>query len=292
MGVLLYIGDGVPIMKLLSFGIVILSSISLLSKINTSLDTITNPLLSDRMKSTCFQDTKEVIKEACNTVITLHTNLISWDTFRLAVTVFPFFIISRMHDKKLHNCFYDQKYHKNGDQLPRFFFDMAEYGIGVPIVLLGSYALYGKTAETRKIGRTFLTAMPFVIFGKDIIKMLDYDFCKRPWNEKFNRHKQACGGFPSGHMAQAVYMASFFGMEYGPSHAIPLGIFAGLVGITFINCNRHYLSQIVAGAAWGGMFAISSHKIMKQYHAEKRNIEVGLGMNDYGGAAMALRYAF
>lgn len=294
----MYIARGGVSMTKLSFGVIIACYfIPAFSIVDTSLSSIPNPLNQDslvrsRVKSRCFQDTKDVIAETLQTIITLHTNLISWDTFRLVVTVFPFFILSRMHDKGLHSCFYHHKHHKNKDQMPHFFFELSEVGIGVPIILLGSYALYGRTAETRKVGRTFLTAMPFVIFGKDILKMLDYDFCKRPWNEKFSRHHQAHGGFPSGHMAQAVYMASFFGMEYGPSHAIPLGIFAGIVGITFINCNRHYLSQIVAGAAWGGMFAISSHKIMEKYNAKRKNIELGLGVNDYGGAAMALSYKF
>lgn len=263
--------------------------------IDTSLNSVSNPLTTDyysRKKNRCLHDAKEVISESLTTIVTLHTNLISWDTFRLITATMPFFIASRMHDKKLQGCFYCPAHHKNKDQFPYICFKLADYGIGIPIMLLASYALYGRTEESRKMGRTFLIAMPFVIFGKDILKMLSFDFCKRPWNEKFSCKKQAHGGFPSGHMAQAVYMASFFGMEYGPSHAVPLGIFAGFVGLTFINCNRHYLSQIVAGAVWGGMFAISSHKIIEKYRARTNNIDIGVGMNDYGGAAMSLSYKF
>ncbi len=278
-------------------GVVLCVGIIRAGDIDTSLNHIENPLLDEdspavARKSRCFQDFKDVLYETAETIITLHTNLISWDTFRLGVAAVPFFIASRMNDTKLHGCFYQRKHHKNTDQLPRFFFNMAEYGIGIPIVFLGSYALYGRTEETRKMGRTFLTAMPFVIFGKDIIKMLKFDFCKRPWNEHFSHKNQVHGGFPSGHMAQAVYMASFFGMKYGPSHAIPLGVFAGIVGVTFINCNRHYLSQIVAGAAWGGMFAISSLKIMEKYNLAKNNVELGMSMNDNGAPVMSLTYNF
>ena len=252
--------------------------------VDTSLRSIKNPLslsfpLEKTHKSQCYYDTKKVLKEGLDSIVSLNVNLISWDTFRLAVAAFPFFIASRMIEGHLQGHFYCKNHHKNRHQLHNICFQIADRGIGFPIILLGSYALYGRTQETRRAGRLFLTAMPFVIFGKDILKMLDFDFCKRPWHEKHSNKKRACGGFPSGHMAEAVYMASFFGMEYGPSHAIPLGIFAGFVGVTFINCNRHYLSQIVAGSVWGGMFAISSHKIMQKY-SKKHALEFGFGLDE------------
>lgn len=174
--------------------------------------------------------------------------------------------------------------------MPRWVEPAIEYGIGVPMTVLMSYTLFGKEEVDRKMGRIFTTIMPFVIFGKDIIKKIKFDFCLRPWNEKFSHEKRAHGGFPSGHMAEAVYMAAFFGMHYGLSHAAPLGIFAGIIGVTFINVNRHYLSQIVAGAVWGAMFAVASHKLMQSYM--NRSLSVGLSVTDGGLPAVGMHYCF
>jgi membrane-associated phospholipid phosphatase len=80
-------------------------------------------------------------------------------------------------------------------------------------------------------------------------------------------------------------------MHYGLSHAVPLGIFAGVLGVTFINCNRHYLSQIVGGSVWGAMFALASYRLMDPYKKHK-NISVGVGMDDAGSPAVGVQYRF
>lgn len=38
--------------------------------------------------------------------------------------------------------------------------------------------------------------------------------------------------------------------------------FGGAVSIELVNCNRHYLSQVVSGAALGLIFAFAAHKTL------------------------------
>src|SRR3546814_2989372 len=47
--------------------------------------------------------------------------------------------------------------------------------------------------------------------------------------------------------ALPIYMTVLYGLRYGVKAAAPIGIFGTFLGVTFLNCNRHYLSQLVAG---------------------------------------------
>ena len=56
--------------------------------------------------------------------------------------------------------------------------------------------------------------------------------------------------FPSGHTSQAFASATLLGNRY-PKLRIPLYIGAGVVGLTRIYLGRHYLSDVIVGAAGG-----------------------------------------
>ncbi len=67
--------------------------------------------------------------------------------------------------------------------------------------------------------------------------------------------------FPSGHTAYAFAGATLLGHQY-PKLRIPLYIGAGLVGVTRIYLGRHYLSDVIAGAAVGTLTGalVSRHR--------------------------------
>lgn len=230
------------------------------------------------------------LNDALWDIMRLHGYLFDWDSFKIITSVFPPYIFSRMVDNRLQNQFYDYKNHKNENQFPHWFHEVAEKSIAVPIVFFGLSYLTTRNVELKQSSRMFLLGMPFVIFGKDLLKRLEWNFCKRPWNEKFDCDKRAYGGFPSGHIAEATYTAVMFGMRYGLKAAVPLGILTGAIGITFLNCNRHYLSQLVAGAGLGAMYAIAANKIVDTRLHD--NLSIGLAMNDHGGPSFALSYQF
>ena len=194
--------------------------------------------------------------------IRLNANLFSWDSFKIVATFFPFYVSTRIIDEKLQNCFYEPAYHKNKNQLPGWCHEVAEWSIALPIIFLGQNAFFSRDQELQLTSRIFLIGMPFVIWTKDLSKKFEFDACWRPWNEHFSRKKRSKGGFPSGHMAQATFAAVLYGMRFGYKYALPLGALAGFVGVTFLSCNRHYLSQLVAGAGFGTLYAVAANKLI------------------------------
>lgn len=210
-------------------------------------------------------------------IVSLFGNLWDWDTLKVLVSMFPLFIGSRMVDDRIQNNFFCHGCHCNINQFPGWCHEAVRWSIGLPIALLGAQIFLSRDYELRYTSWMLLLGMPFLIFGKDVIKQFDARFCLRPWHEDFCKikHKQFGGGFPSGHMAQAVYIAVLFGSRYGAQAAIPLGLNALAVGIVFLNCNRHYLSQLVAGAALGIIFGVAANKVVSRGVAEHARVNIG-----------------
>lgn len=222
----------------------------------------------------------------------VNAGLFSWDTLKIFVTTAPFYAAARMTDDKLHNCFFDHTRKKNKNEPAQWCKEAARLSIGVPIALLGIQSVLSNDEDLRVTSQVFLTGMPFVLLAKDVIKKLDFDVCKRPYHEKFAKHQRQYGGFPSGHLAEATYMAVLYGMRFGPNFAIPLGGVAAFVTCVFLSSNRHYLSQMVAGAGFGAMYAFSANSLINSKLAKRRDMRLGLSVNDHGGPTMSLSFKF
>ena len=197
-----------------------------------------------------------------------------------------------MIDEKLHHCFWDQRCKKNRNEPAQWIKESARLSIGIPIALLGTQAFFSRNDDMQLTGQIFLTGMPFVLIAKDLIKKLDFDVCKRPFHEKFAKHQRKFGGFPSGHLAEATYTAVLYGMRYGPNFALPLGSIAVFVGVIFLSSNRHYLSQMIAGAGFGAMYAFSANRLIDSRLAQKRDFQLGVTRDDHGQPAMQLSMKF
>jgi len=87
-------------------------------------------------------------------------------------------------------------------------------------------------------------------------------------------------------------MAVLYGMRYGPTFAVPLGAVAGFVTCVFLSSNRHYLSQMVAGAGFGAIYAFSANTLINSKLAKKHDVTMCLAANERGGPAMGLRFTF
>lgn len=215
------------------------------------------------------------VTDAFKDAFLLNRNLISTESFIVIGSTLPVYLAARLLDEPIQCHFFTHETHKNINQLPRWCHELVRYGIAIPIVILGSQLFLSCDPELREAAWMLLLGIPFVIFGKDIIKKFDAEWCLRPWHEDFCKlHKQAMGGFPSGHMAQAAYIATLYGMRFGHMAAIPLSFFAASLGIVFLNCNRHYLSQIIAGVGLGAMYGIAANKVIDSKLAH--DITVGL----------------
>ena len=120
--------------------------------------------------------------------------------------------------------------------------------LGVSLLLMA----YGgdKHRDTgRLLTSTFISTGVIVWGMKEIIGR------KRPLDDASNP------AFPSGHTAYAFAGATLLGNRY-PKLRIPLYIGAGLVGFTRIYLGRHYLSDVIAGAAVGTLTGalVSRHR--------------------------------
>lgn len=224
-------------------------------------------------------------------IVDLHYNLISLDSFSIIAGTVPFFIATRMVDEPLQSCFHLRNWHKNVHQLPEWCHDTARYVIGIPALFFGLQGLLDKRYEKRVTGQLLSVGLPFVVFGKDLLKHLRFHCGLRPWHEKFSPEKRSGGGFPSGHVAEATFVAVLYGMRFGGYYAIPLGVGAAFVAGTFLNCNRHYLSQIVAGASLGTLYAVAANKVV-ECRLQKRDIVCGLTCDSCGRPQLRVTYSF
>ncbi|HSC25484.1 MAG TPA: phosphatase PAP2 family protein [Candidatus Babeliales bacterium] len=227
-----------------------------------------------------------------NDAIKINVGIFAWDSFKIFVTAAPFFVGARIIDEKLHNCFFDHKNKRNRNEPAQWCKEIARLSIGIPIALLGTQAFLSRNKDMQMTGQVFLTGMPFVLLAKDLIKKLDFDLCKRPFHEKFAKDQRKFGGFPSGHLAEATYTAVLYGMRYGPNFAVPLGSIAAFVTIIFLSSNRHYLSQMVAGAAFGAMYAVSANKLIDSKLAKKTHLELGFATDTFNNPAIKLSMKF
>jgi hypothetical protein len=66
--------------------------------------------------------------------------------------------------------------------------------------------------------------------------------------------------FPSGHTSAAFHGAAFIAMNFDSKYTVPAYALATLVGYSRVRAKRHYISDVVAGAAVG----IISAKLAKE----------------------------
>jgi membrane-associated phospholipid phosphatase len=228
-------------------------------------------------------------------VFEIHINLASFDFFRIAGAVFPAFVALRMQDERIHRHFYDADHHKNINQCSFFNHYVAQEAIAIPILALVSLSVFSHDEDLRATSRVFAIGMPFVLIAKDIIKQIRFKAAYRPYNEHFPRKpKHVCGGFPSGHMAEMAYMTVLYSMRHGVKFAVPLTALSVYVGTTFVMCNRHYASQIAAGAGLGALYAVAASRVIDEKLERRRlkGFELGLDTMSTGDPALSFNYRY
>ena len=223
-------------------------------------------------------------------VLLLNLDLVTFDTYAIFASIFPFYIAARMHDEKVHSYFYCRAHHKNRCQMPQWCDNFARFGMAIPIIGLGSLAFFSSDAELRLTSWAFVLGLPFLVFGNKITKKIRFEACYRPWNEHFSSKKRSPGGFPSGHAAYVTYMTVLYGLRYGRSWAIPLGLYSAFVGINFCVCNRHYFSQIIAGIGLGTMYAFAANRFVESRLAQKGYLYCGT--DSCGTPGIGVRFKF
>jgi membrane-associated phospholipid phosphatase len=237
-----------------------------------------------------FNDYPNFLYDVCSIVYDFNVNIISRDTLKVIAASAPLYFATRNLDKRVHNCFYCARHHKNINQLPDACYYVADIGLGAAMIGLSLFSLYPYDKRVSTTAQVFALSLPFVFLEKKILKKWKCDAGRRPRSEFFDRYKKYYGGCPSGHMMGAAYMTALFGMQLGAAWGVPLGLFSAGIFVEFAASNRHYVSQMIAGAALGVIFAFASKKVIDVRLNE--SFSWGVDSDCMGRPALKVEYSF
>ncbi len=88
---------------------------------------------------------------------------------------------------------------------------------------------------------------------------------------------------PSGHTADSFTIATILQNDYGWKVGVPAYALAGLMGVSRLDANRHYLSDVIVGAAIG---VAVGHTVGGRL--ERQGIQVGFIGAPYGGVGIGV----
>lgn len=182
-------------------------------------------------------------------------------TLGILAAATPYYLLTRHMDESLNECFFCFAHKKNINQWDPAFHDAMDKILMYSCLGFGLLAFWPFDRQIKVDGEIFLAGLLSVYLMKNILKQHDHEGCLRPKNEHFDPNRKWYGGCPSGHMAEAIFMTTYWGYLYGPIMAVPLALFSCLMGIDFVVGNRHYVSQLIAGAALGVTYGIAACKI-------------------------------
>ncbi|NBQ17375.1 phosphatase PAP2 family protein [bacterium] len=234
-------------------------------------------------------------KKLCVDFKNIFIDLPTVSTLKTVTAFLPFYLIGRKIDNRVHATFYDAVNHRNVNQPPKFTkIVLNDLFFPLPFIVLGSMGLIHKDAYERRTAQIFAMGVLATWLTKSFIKTLKVDAGLRPLNQNFSPSPRVHGGNPSGHTALAAFMAMYYGLYKGKNYGIPLFFYTGLVGSMAITTNRHYLSQLVAGAGLGVMFGIAAHKVRLALDDElyENRISFGMASDSCGATGFGLAYNF
>ncbi len=157
------------------------------------------------------------------------------------------------------------------------------------LAVIGGFGVYGCIAKDQKMKTTVLLAsQSFLITGVATagIKMITgrtrpdfYNHWKGPdyyfkTNAAINGYCPEYNSFPSGHTSTAFSIATVFARQYSNKKWVPVLSYglASMVGMTRIVENRHWASDVLAGAALGylcGNLVMANYKRMNKKKTAK-----------------------
>lgn len=148
------------------------------------------------------------------------------------------------------------------------------------------------SAEGVFISSIFTVALKYAIQReRPLVTNDNLSFRKGKYSDDFNL------SFPSGHSSRAFVVATVFAEAYKESHPyIPYVAYttASLIGISRINDNKHWLSDVFIGSALGysvGKF-ISNKRLIKNNNVSNINLSFHPGVHPNDGALFTLSYNF
>jgi membrane-associated phospholipid phosphatase len=219
---------------------------------------------------------------------------LDWDSYKTVVATFPFFAAGQMIDESVHEMFYDKKTHKNIYKVHDCFNDAADRYIvdSISALSIASF-LFSHNQRLRQTSKMFLLGLPFITLTTNLVKKYyKVDICYRPLHEKYSiGFKRSYGGFPSTHAAQITYATVLFGAQFGLKAALPL-VAAGVgIAVPFVIDNRHYISQLVAGAGLGVLYGLAANKVIDKRCCNSA-LSFNIDIDAYAKPSCSLSYLF
>lgn len=124
------------------------------------------------------------------------------------------------------------------------YFRADDYLQYLPVASVLGLDFLGAKAKHSFAERLIITVSSYAALGITV-NSLKYTICEnRPDGSRAN-------SFPSGHTATAFMGAELIRIEYGTGYGIGAYAVAGLVGVLRIYNNRHWLTDVIAGAGAG-----------------------------------------
>lgn len=169
----------------------------------------------------------------------------------------------------------------------------AEYQL-YTLAALGTYSLIFKNEKLKNTTllatQAWITAgsvgtLVKIFTGRDRPSYYSYDETASPTFHGLNKNSYS-SSFPSGHTFSAFSVATVFAMEYKDKPLVPIFAYsaATLVGLSRITENKHWVTDVFAGAVLGylsGRQAVNNYHIRKG--AKKKSFTYSIGMNYSGG---------
>ena len=139
------------------------------------------------------------------------------------------------------------------------------------VATMASLFLHGSLADNYKSTSTALMAFESFVVSALLVRVPKHLFGRiRPdawWNPSPNEWEGPFYGvsFPSGHTTSVFAIASVIGYQYRDTPWIPITAYslAGLAGMARVYDNRHWFSDVFAGAVFGiatGRFICRQHQ--------------------------------
>ncbi len=238
-----------------------------------------SPMPVNRPREMFRARTNAFLSTTVHDLLSVNYHLFSRTTMKVATLTIPTYLITRKREDLVQRHFYDACHHKNTHCMPHGIERVASFGVGIAAAGLYGLSWIVDDEELCVTSRVFGAGALSLVFLKNAFKHLHVDANLRPWHEKFSCKKRSYGGLPSGHMAHGVYMTLLYGMRFGPAWAIPLSLLTTFYFAAAVSGNRHYLSQIVAGAGFGVAYALSTNHVVSKRVGERVSFDVGPGRN-------------
>ena len=236
---------------------------------------------------------KNMLYDGITDSVQIWKNFFTRNTMGVLSVALPLYLIGRQVDPILHRQFYKHENHLNVHQPPAwmksFFY---EEKFATPIFVGYAMSCLAREEENSwREAQLFGLGLFWAWTSKILVKQIKVDGSLRPSNEAFDKDDRVHGGSPSGHMTSATYLAAFSGLSRGPRFGIPFSLYAATVGSVSIASNKHYMSQVIAGAGLGFALGLATYLVFENYTFPK-DIQAGLITDQKGNLGIRIAYDF